>query len=153
MNVVDQIMAVMEAAFEPQWGERWTRGQIADSLLIPNTSAIVIDGEGNDITDRQGTAAGFILSRHAAGEEELLLIAVHPYNRRKGLGRRLIEMLKERARARQVAHIFLQMRSNNPAVHLYEAAGFTSIGMRKAYYRTADGSRLDAITYAISISL
>src|SRR3546814_20578457 len=94
MNVVEQIMAVMDAAFEPQWGEKWTRGQIADSLLIPNTSAIVIDGQGNDITDKQGIAAGFVLSRHAAGEEELLLIAVHPQHRRKGLGRKLIEMLK-----------------------------------------------------------
>src|SRR3546814_15251056 len=84
MNVVEQIMAVMDAAFEPQWGERWTRGQIADSLLIPNTSAIVIDGEANDITDRQGTATGFVLSRHAAGEEEILLIAVHPDYRRQG---------------------------------------------------------------------
>src|SRR3546814_7791545 len=118
----------MDAAFEPQWGEKWTRGQIADSLLIPNTSAIVIDGQGNDITDKQGIAAGFVLSRHAAGEEELLLIAVHPQHRRKGLGRTLIEMLKERARARQVAHIFLQMRSNNPAARLYEATGFTAIG-------------------------
>lgn len=151
MNVVDQIMAVMEASFEPHWGEKWTRGQIADSLLIPGTDAIVIDGDGSDITDRQGTAAGFVLSRHAAGEEELLLIAVHPQHWRKGLGRTLIEMLKERARARQVAHIFLQMRSNNPAAHLYEATGFTPIGMRKAYYRTADGGRLDAITFAISI--
>src|SRR3546814_2861341 len=83
MNVVDQIMAVMEAAFEPHWGEKWSRGQIADSLLIPGTDAIVIDGEGSDITDRQGTAAGFVLSRHAAGEEELLLIAVHPQHRRR----------------------------------------------------------------------
>lgn len=151
MNVVEQIMAVMDAAFEPQWGEKWTRGQIADSLLIPNISAIVIDGHGNDITDGQGSAAGFVLTRHAAGEEELLLIAVHPQHRRMGLGRRLIEMLIHRARARQVTHIFLQMRVNNPAVHLYEAAGFTSIGMRKEYYRTADGSRIDAITYAISV--
>jgi len=151
MNVVDQIMAVMDAAFEPQWGEKWTRGQIADSLLIPGTDAIVIDGEGNDITAMHGTAAGFALSRHAAGEEELLLIAVHPQHRRKGLGRGLIEMLICHARARRTTHIFLQMRSNNPATHLYEAVGFTRIGMRSAYYRTADGSRLDAITFAISI--
>src|SRR3546814_12717564 len=54
MNVVDQIMAVMEAAFEPHWGEKWSRGQIADSLLIPGTDAIVIDGEGSDLTDPQG---------------------------------------------------------------------------------------------------
>ncbi|OGS52742.1 MAG: ribosomal-protein-alanine acetyltransferase [Erythrobacter sp. RIFCSPHIGHO2_12_FULL_63_10] len=151
MSPIEQIMAIMDAAFEPQWGEKWTRGQIADSLLIPNTSAIVIDGHGHEIAHNEGTAAGFVLSRHAAGEEELLLIAVHPQHRRKGLGRKLIEMLKERARARQIAHIFLQMRANNPAVHLYEAAGFTSIGMRKEYYRTADGSRLDAITYALSV--
>lgn len=151
MNLIEQIMAVMDAAFDPQWGEKWTRGQIADSLLIPNTSAIVIDGDGDEITHDAGMAAGFVLTRHAAGEEELLLIAVHLNHRRKGLGRKLIDMLKERARERGTTHIFLQMRSNNPAVHLYEATGFTRVGMRKAYYRTADGSRLDAITYAISI--
>ena len=39
---VDQIMAIMEAAFDPQWGEAWNRRQVEDALLLPNTFAILL---------------------------------------------------------------------------------------------------------------
>jgi ribosomal-protein-alanine N-acetyltransferase len=40
------------------------------------------------------------------------------------------------------------MRANNPAESLYRACGFEPIGRRPAYYRTLDGAKLDAITFA-----
>lgn len=43
--------------------------------------------------------------------------------------------------------MFLEMRANNPAERIYRAAGFERIGIRKDYYRTADGGKLDAITF------
>ena len=44
--------------------------------------------------------------------------------------------------------IFLEMRANNPAETLYRECGFEPIGRRVDYYRTADGTPLDAITFA-----
>ena len=34
---LDRIMAVMEAAFDPRWGEAWNRKQVSDSLAMPTT--------------------------------------------------------------------------------------------------------------------
>ena len=36
LDQVDQIMAVMALAFEPAWGEQWSRRQVEDALLIGN---------------------------------------------------------------------------------------------------------------------
>jgi len=151
VDLVDQIMIVMEMGFDPKWGEAWNRRQVNDALLLSNTHAILIDSKGNEVTPLGELAAGFILSRHAAGEEELLLIAVRPEHRGKGLGRKLIGKLKANAHLRGVEQIFLEMREGNPAESLYRSEGFDSIGVRKNYYTLKDGSRLNAVTFKLSI--
>jgi ribosomal-protein-alanine N-acetyltransferase len=146
ISQVDQIMAVMETAFDPQWGEAWNRRQVEDALLLPNTFAILNTGDSQD-----ETATGFLITRHAPGEEELLLIAVDPKYRRQGTAQKMLSQLKVDARARGASRIFLEMRENNPAKVLYLQAGFEPIGRRKAYYFLSDGNRMDAITYGLSI--
>jgi ribosomal-protein-alanine N-acetyltransferase len=148
---IDHIMTVMEAAFDPAYGEAWNRRQITDSLAMSNTHALVIDGGGQLLSDAGGTPAGFVLTRAAAGEEELLLIAVMPELRGIGLGKRLIDNLFAAARARGSQRIFLEMRRGNPAIHLYRKVGFEPIGERPNYYRLTNGDRLDAITFGCSI--
>jgi ribosomal-protein-alanine N-acetyltransferase len=153
---VDRIMAVMEAAFDPAYGEAWTRRQVADALAMPSTHALIVDAEGRPIDDAPGLApapapAGFVLSRHVLDEEELLLIAVVPGARRRGVGAALIAQLFAAASARGVTRIFLEMRRGNPAIKLYSRLGFEPIGERRNYYRMANGERIDAITFARSI--
>ena len=150
-DIVDQIMDVMEAAFDPTWGEAWSRNQVRDALAMPSTFAILIDQHGHIDNYQISSSVGFCLSRSAPGEEELLLIAVKPANRESGLGRKLIQKLVENARFRDINGIFLQMRANNSAEHLYRGCGFEPIGKRQKYYRLADGSRMDAITFKLSI--
>lgn len=154
MCQVDQIMAIMHLAFDPAWGEAWNRRQIEDSLAMPNTFALVADGAGEIWAGRAApglAAAGFVLARHAPGEEELLLIAVRPENRRRGIGEALIRRLAQDARVRGAERIFLEMRENNPAAALYRRVGFEPIGRRKGYYSLADGTRMDAITFGMVI--
>jgi ribosomal-protein-alanine N-acetyltransferase len=146
ISQVDQIMAVMETAFDPQWGEAWNRRQVEDALLLPNTFAILNTSDSQD-----ETATGFLITRHAPGEEELLLIAVDPNYRRQGTAKKMLSQLKVDARTRGASHIFLEMRENNPAKVLYLRAGFKPIGRRRAYYLLSDGNRMDAITYGLSI--
>lgn len=148
---LDRIMAVMEAAFDPAYGEAWTRRQVAEALVLPSTHALVVDAGGAPIGEGPGpapTPAGFVLSRHVLDEEELLLIAVAPGARRRGVGTALIGHLLAAARARAVSRIFLEMRRGNPAIHLYRKHGFEPIGERRNYYRMANGTRIDAITFA-----
>lgn len=147
MSELDQIMSIMAASFEPHWREAWTRQQVEHSLAMPHTYAILIDEDGCSPPVRD-TASGFILSRRAPGEEELLLIAVLPECRGRGLGRKLIDLFAEFALSQGAEQIFLEMRANNPAESLYRACGFAPIGRRRDYYRTIDGKALDAITFA-----
>jgi [ribosomal protein S18]-alanine N-acetyltransferase len=150
--LLDRIMAVMEVAFDPAYGEAWTRRQVSDALSLASTYALVVDADGTPLDDRSTAApAGFILTRHVLDEEELLLIAVAPGARNRGVGAALIEHLFDAARSREITRIFLEMRRGNPALRLYERFGFEPIGERRNYYRMANGERIDAITFGRSI--
>ena len=147
---LDAIMRIMDAAFDPQWGEAWTRPQIVSALQLANTHATLVDAAGHAPLD-PADAIGFAIVRAAPGEEEILLIAVEPALRRRGIGARLLAILAANARLRRAEKLFLEMRENNPARSLYEAHGFSPIGRRRNYYSIADGARMDAITFALEI--
>lgn len=153
-HLVARIMTIMESAFEPTYGEGWNERQITDALNLPTTHALVVDADGAPIPDGPGSVvapAGFVLTRHVLDEEELLLIAVLPGCRRRGIGSVLIDHLFAAARARGITRIYLEMRRGNPAIHLYRKLGFDPIGERRNYYRMANGERIDAITFGRTI--
>jgi ribosomal-protein-alanine N-acetyltransferase len=147
---VDRIMAVMLAAFDPFHGEAWTRGQVENALLLGSCRYLLI-APGGEAPAQDEPAAGFAMLRAALDEEELLLFAVRPEARRRGLGARLLAQALAGAKAAGMRRMLLEMRRGNDAGRLYENAGFLPIGLRPRYYRAGDGSRLDAITYARDI--
>ena len=146
MNDVDRLMDVMEASFDPHYREAWTRRQVEDSLTLPSTFMLLIGADGSPPAEGV-EAAGFVLARQAVDEIELLLIAVRPEARGKGLGRALLRQFFDSARKREAVQVFLEMRANNPAEKLYREEGFSQIGQRKDYYRTITGHALDALTF------
>ena len=140
---IDQIMAVMGAAFDPAYGEAWNRRQVEDALLIGNCHyGLISTGP---------TCAGFYLSRPGVEEEELLLLAVCPEHRHQGWGRNLLAQFTQQAKDRGATRLLLEMRCGNPAEKLYRANGFTQIGERPNYYRAANGARIDALTLAYEL--
>jgi ribosomal-protein-alanine N-acetyltransferase len=147
---VDRIMAVMHTAFDPEYGEAWNRRQVEDALLLGNCHYLLADAGGEEPSGEVPASeiAGFTLSRHGFGEEELLLFAVAPRFRRRGVGRRLLERFSLAAQARGARRLLLEMRRGNEAESLYLAHGFQPIGLRPNYYRTLSGPRVDAITFA-----
>lgn len=145
---LDAIMRIMDSAFDPQWGEAWTRAQVSSALVLSNTHATLLPADGGALHD-PADAMGFAIVRAAPGEEEILLIAVDPSVRRRGLGAKLIANLASDAHQRGAERVFLEMRENNPARTLYEAQGFAPIGRRKNYYSLSDGARMDAITFGL----
>jgi [ribosomal protein S18]-alanine N-acetyltransferase len=137
---LDEVMATMQVAFDPAFGEAWTRGQCSGILGLGGVWLL--------LARRDGQAAGFALSRVILDEAELLLLAVQPAQRRYGVGRTLLAAVADEARIRGAVRIHLEMRDGNPAAHLYDGAGFAEIGRRKRYYRGRDGTSFDAITLA-----
>lgn len=148
---VDGIMAVMSRAFDPRHGEAWNRRQVSDALLLGTCHCTLIDAAGVIGPHGEDEAAGFTLTRAVLDEEELLLIAVDPALRGKGLGAALLEQFIGDARARGSRRLFLEMRRGNPAAALYEAYGFRAVGVRPAYYRGQDGTRIDALSFAVEL--
>jgi ribosomal-protein-alanine N-acetyltransferase len=147
---LDRLMAVMAAAFDPAYGEAWTRRQVEDALVIGNCHYLLIGADGED-PEPGVPAAGFSLSRAGFDEEELLLFAVDPAWRRRGLGLRLLTRFAAAARGRGARRLLLEMRRGNPAEALYLRFGFLPIGERPNYYRAQSGERIDAITFALHL--
>lgn len=89
---------------------------------------------------RSGAPAGFVLSRGAAGEAEILTIVVAPAWRGRGLGRSLIAHHVDRLATARIETLFLEVNEDNaPARRLYEREGFTQVGRRENYYAAAPG--------------
>ena len=145
---LDRIMAVMEAAFDPAYGEAWTRRQVGDALVMPGTHYLLIGADGA-APGEATPAAGFALTRGAVDEEELLLIAVLPALQGQGIGGALLRQVIAEARARGADRLFLEMREGNPAESLYRRHGFVAVGRRRNYYRRVTSGPLDAITFRL----
>lgn len=68
-------------------------------------------------------------------------LAVHPDYRREGIGRKLLELLIGLCCERGMQAITLEVRETNTAAQkLYEGAGFTVSGIRKAYYKDRENA-------------
>ena len=144
---VDAIMRVIERAFDPRFGEAWNRRQVADALVLGTSRHALIAPDGTIGENPGNESAGFFLARQVVDDEELLLFAIDPVWRRRGLGSALLEHFCHSAATRGVERIFLEMRDGNQAARLYEGHGFHQVGKRPGYYRGAGGTRLDALTF------
>jgi ribosomal protein S18 acetylase RimI-like enzyme len=75
--------------------------------------------EGSDIR-------GSVLALEHADHVELRILAVHPAARGRGIGRRLVEAVLDRARGRDLPEVLLHTTTMMPAaLHLYESLGFS----------------------------
>jgi ribosomal-protein-alanine N-acetyltransferase len=135
--IVDALMA---AAFDPRFGEAWTRSQCLGVLAMPGVRLTLafFDAE----------PAGFAMTRTIMDEAELLLLAVAPAQRRRGVGGALLRGTIGDAQGAGVATLHLEVRAGNEAIRLYEEAGFAKVGERRGYYRGRDGRGYDALTYS-----
>jgi len=131
--------AIMQAAFDPRFGEAWTRNQCLGIMAMP--------GVWLTIASIGGEAAGFALSRIVADEVELLLLAAVPTLRRRGVGSALLRSVIADSLTRGAISLHLEVREGNGAIALYGANGFHKVGERKRYYRGSDGQALDAFTF------
>jgi [ribosomal protein S18]-alanine N-acetyltransferase len=88
-----------------------------------------------------GSLVGFILSRIAVEEAEILSVAVAGSRRGKGLARRLLDLHLRRLAGLGTRAVFLEVdEGNQPARRLYRRAGFREVGRRQGYYTDTGGA-------------
>lgn len=122
---------------------RWSDGEFQNLLLQRGVFGILARQTNAFFSKPLG---GFVLSREAAGEAEILTVAVSDKFGRQGLGWRLMQGALREASARGAETMFLEVEAaNEAAVRLYEKLGFRKVGERPAYYTGPDGTRSTAL--------
>ncbi|MBO9714872.1 GNAT family N-acetyltransferase [Sphingomonas sp.] len=137
------VATIMHEAFDPRYGEAWTTAQCMGMLSLPGAwLTLARHGDGD---------AGFALARSTGIDAELLLLAVRPRARGRGVGGALLRSVIAEARLRGSEDIHLEVRAGNEAVRLYLREGFLKVGERRGYYRGRHGHLFDALTYSRKI--
>jgi ribosomal-protein-alanine N-acetyltransferase len=114
----------------------WSASEIAK--LMENTVVFALISRGAD-------AQGFVMAWAAAGDAELLTVAVVPEARRKGVGASLVTSAGVAALVRGAASMHLEVAEDNAAARaLYAKLGYEEAGRRHAYY-AGEGGSVDAI--------
>ncbi len=100
-------------------------------------AALIADPEVAALVAREGTrTVGFALMSFRDERAHLVLLAVQPRYRRRGIARRMITWLMESAAIAGIASIHVELRANNVAAHaLYRALGFAETLRVTGYYR------------------
>ncbi len=137
---VDRIMVVMDAAFDPIFGEKWTAGQLRSSLIMPHNHILIY------VCDTTNLVKAFLIYRSIGTESEMLMLAVLPDARGQGIACTLMDAWERACHNYDIADLFLEVRENNPAIKLYIQSGFEKVGVRLSYYRGIDGQNYDAHT-------
>jgi ribosomal-protein-alanine N-acetyltransferase len=137
-----RISALHRASFARGWDPPEVAGMLGDR-------SVVADGLF-EAGDRQPN--GFILSRVAADEAEILTIALDPAIRGRGLSARLLAHHLPALQRRGVARLFLEVEEGNtPAERLYRSAGFVAVGAREGYYAKPGGAPARALVMRLDL--
>jgi len=115
--------AVHAQSFRRGWSEQEFQRLLVDRNVVANRASF-------------GRACvGFILSRLAAGEAEILSVAIAPPYRGRGFARPLLDTHLRRLAGLGARTVFLEVgEQNTPACRLYRRAGFREVGRRQGYY-------------------
>ena len=118
-------------AIEHQSPSPWSMDQLEGELFGANGLHLVCSEEAT------GRVSGYVMSRHVAGEAEIMRLGVHLDGRRRGIAGLLLVSLLQNLSAKGVTRCHLELRAaNTPARCLYEKFAFLVTGRRKNYYTT-----------------
>ena len=110
-------------------------------LLIQNPEQVIAKELENELSlwlvaAKGETVLGYVGSQTVLGEADMMNLAVGAEHRRQGIAAALVNALCAALRAENGAELLtLEVRdSNEAAIRLYAALGFTEIGRRPNYY-------------------
>lgn len=135
---IEDVLAINSEAPLSALPQSWLR----DPLLCADVHRLILVAER-----AEGIIEAFCLAALVLDEASLLLIAVRPGARGKGLGRQLLLALLDGLESVGIHRCLLEVReSNMAALALYQSCGFARDGRRRGYYPPeAGGKREDAV--------
>jgi ribosomal-protein-alanine N-acetyltransferase len=121
---LDDILLMEQQCFSVPWTHEQLMAQLSDFMHI------FLAAE-----DENGRAVGYAGLMYVLDEGYISNVAVSPDRRREGIADMLLTELYERAKAKKLSFLTLEVRESNiPAQSLYKKHGYTEVGRRKAYY-------------------
>jgi ribosomal protein S18 acetylase RimI-like enzyme len=109
-------------------GWSWTATRVLRAIRDPEATVLVAR-EGRNIV-------GFAIMDFGDETAHLALLAVDPLHRRRNVGRRLFDWLKQSALTAGIALVKLELRANNmEAQQFYRRLGFNEVGWTVGYYQ------------------
>lgn len=120
--------AVAEIEYQT-FPDHWSQNAVLDTLSNPQTVCL--------LAEKAGKAAGYLLAYLAGGEAEIARIAVSEGLKRQGIGKKLLQLLEETCKEKQVGRLLLDVReSNREARAFYQKMAFQEDGVRKGFYQS-----------------
>jgi [ribosomal protein S18]-alanine N-acetyltransferase len=121
----------------------WSEGIFRDCLRV---------GYLCRVAELEDQVVAYGILAMGAGEAHILNLCVRADVRTRGIGRRMLGLLIERARQAGMEAALLEVRPSNPrAIALYHSVGFVQVGRRKGYYQ-AEGGREDALVLRLDLA-
>lgn len=123
LSDVDAVHALECECFEDPWTreafEAECRNHLARYYLVVTEESVV----------------GYCGLWKVVDEGHITNLCIAPNHRKKGLGNWMMRRVFDMAKAEDILNLTLEVRaSNEKAIRLYETLGFSSAGLRKAYY-------------------
>lgn len=136
---VPVVVAIERSAYQFPWSE----GIFRDCLRV---------GYVCRLAEVHGDIAGYGIMSIGAGEAHILNVCVRDDYRGRGIARKLLQYLIDRARSAGMHEAYLEVRpSNVTAARLYHSMGFEQVGVRRGYYQATNG-REDAVVLRRSLT-
>ena len=134
---LDDVLAVEAPSFGP---DAWSREGFLSELAERSSRRYLVLRAPTAPGAPADELVGYVGVAAHGPDADVQTLAVAPSRRGSGLGRRLVALAVEAARAAGARRLGLEVREDNAAaLALYGAAGFVRQGRRPGYYSAVDG--------------
>lgn len=136
---LDRVLAVEIRAY----AHPWSAVNFLDALQAGNQAQMLVAGT---------TVIGYFVVMQGVEEVHLLNITVAPEYQRQGWSWVMLDALTLWARGQGAHWVWLEVRQGNVrALSVYQAHGFSQVGVRKQYYPADKGLREDALVMGLRL--
>ena len=125
---LDAVLAIEHKSFSTPWTDTMFLSEMRQG---PSSQLLVARLE-----KRPTTIVGYVGYRAVLDEMHVMIVAVAPAWRRRGIAQRMLSEAMEQARQADCARAILEVRASNVgAQQLYYRLGFAPVGVRPKYYQ------------------